>query len=56
MVNPESPTFRFSEKVGYIVGKIIKIVVVASVLSFVGGKLTGSRPVQPQRQQPPSTP
>lgn len=56
MVNPDSPTFQFFEKTGLIVGKVIRFVIVGSIIAFLGGKLSGSRPSQPTPNPPGPTP
>lgn len=42
MVNSNSPAFKFSEKVGLIIGKGLRYIVVGGVIIFLGGKLGGS--------------
>jgi hypothetical protein len=44
MVNPNSMTFKFSEKVGLLIGKGIRYVVVGGVIIFLVGKFGGSKP------------
>jgi len=46
MVNPDSPSFKFSEKIGLIIGKGIRYILVGGVVVFLGGKLGGSKPSQ----------
>jgi hypothetical protein len=55
MVNPDSPTFKLSEKIGLIVGKVIRYVIVGGVIVFLGGKLGGSKPSQPVPNPPPGS-
>ena len=53
MVNPESPTFKFFEKIGLLIGKGIKIAVISGAILVLGGKLKGTgSPTLP----PPPTP
>jgi len=47
MVNPDSPAFKISEKVGLIIGKGIRYLIVGGVIVFLGGKLGGSKPSHP---------
>jgi len=44
MVNSSSPTFKFSEKVGLLIGRGIRYSIVAGVILFIGGKFGGSNP------------
>jgi hypothetical protein len=53
MVNPESPTFRFFEKVGYISGKLIRVILIGTAIRFVSKKLGGFMPIP---TQPPTQP
>jgi len=55
MVNKDSPTFKFSEKIGLMMGKGIRYILVGGVLVFLGGKLGGSKPSQPVPNPPPPT-
>jgi len=56
MVNPNSPTFKFSEKIGLIIGKGIRCLLVGGVVVFLGGKLGGSKPSQPAPNPPAPSP
>jgi hypothetical protein len=47
MVNSNSPVYKFSEKVGLVVGKSIRYIVIGGIAVFIGGKLGGSTPSQP---------
>jgi hypothetical protein len=42
MVDQNSPTFNYSEKIGFIIGKAIRYIVVAGTIAFIGGNLGGS--------------
>lgn len=44
MVNPNSTAFKFSEKVGLLIGKGIRYIIVGGVIIFLGGKFGGSNP------------
>jgi hypothetical protein len=44
MVNPYSPAFKFSEKIGLIINKGIRYILVGKVIVFLDGKLVGSKP------------
>jgi hypothetical protein len=55
MVNPGSSTFKFFEKIGLLIGKGIRIVVVGGAIIALGGKLKGtSSPTPPPPPPPPS--
>ena len=54
MVNPNSPAFKFSEKVGLLIGKGIRYIIMGSVIIFLGGKFGDSNP--PPSQPAPNTP
>lgn len=56
MVNPDSPTFKISEKIGVIIGKGIRYILVGGVFIFIGGKLGGSKPSQPVPNPPAPSP
>ena len=53
MVNPESPTFRFFEKVGYFSGRLFRIIVLAYIVQFLGQKLDKFLPTGPKSQPKP---
>lgn len=55
MVNPDSPSFKFSEKIGFMIGRGIRYILVGKVVVFLGGKLSGSKPSQPV-PKPPAPP
>ena len=44
MVNPNSTAFKFSEKVGLLIGKGIRYIIVGGVIIFLSGKFGGSNP------------
>lgn len=54
MVNPDSPSFKFGEKIGLLIGKGIRYIVVGGVVIFISGKLGGSKPSQAPTTPPPS--
>jgi hypothetical protein len=56
MVDSNSPIFNYSEKIGLIVGKGIRYIVVSGIVLFIGGKLGGSKPSQPVTNPPPPAP
>ena len=47
MVNTNSPAFNFSEKIGLVIGKGIRYIIIGGIVVFMGGKLGGSKPSQP---------
>jgi hypothetical protein len=55
MVNPNSPVYKFSERVGLTIGKMIRYIVIDGIIVFIGGELGGSTPSQqpPARLGPP---
>ena len=56
MVNLDSPTFKFSEKIGLIMGKGIRYVIVGGIIVFLGGIMKGSKPSSPAPDTPGPTP
>jgi hypothetical protein len=42
MVNLNSPAYKFSEKVGLVIGKSIRYILVGTIIIFIGGKLGSS--------------
>ncbi len=55
MVNKDSPAFKVSERVGLIIGKGIRYILVGGIVFFLGGKLSGSKPSHPT-PNPPTPP
>jgi hypothetical protein len=55
MVNPDSATFKFSEKIGLILGKVIRYIIVGGIVVFLGGIINGSKPSQPVPNPPAPT-
>lgn len=53
MVNSNSPTFKFSEKIGLIFVKGIRYMIMGGVVVFINGRLVGSQPFQPVPNLPP---
>ena len=53
MVNPNSPAYTFSEKVGLVIGKAIRYFIIGGIAIFIGGKLNGSTQSQPRPVSPP---
>ena len=51
MVDPNSPAFNLSEKIGLVIGRVIRYIIIGGVVVFMGGKLRGSKPV-PNRPGP----
>jgi hypothetical protein len=47
MANARSPLFLISEKVGFLVGKCLRVVVVGGIFYFISRMLTGSTSSQP---------
>lgn len=56
MVNPESLTFKFFEKVGLVIGKILRVTVVGEIAVFLGKKLIGSDGPKPPQSVPNPAP
>lgn len=56
MVNSNSPVFNFSEKIGLVIGKGVRYIIIGGVIVFMGGKLGGSKPSQPVPNPPGPTP
>lgn len=56
MVNPESPTFKFFEKVGLVIAKILRVTVVGEIAVFLGKKLIGSDGPKPPQSVPNPAP
>jgi hypothetical protein len=46
MVNSNSPVYKFSEKIGLVIGKGIRYIVIAGIAVFIGGKLGGLHELQ----------
>lgn len=42
MTNPNSPVFRYSEKIGMVLGRIVRYIITGSIIIYIGGKLGGS--------------
>jgi hypothetical protein len=53
MVNPDSPIFKFSEKIGLFVGKGIRYIVVWGFIVFIGSFFGSSNP-SPEGPKPPA--
>ena len=53
MVNPESPSFKFSERVGFIIGKGIRYLIVGGVILYIGKKAGRVTPTKPTPNSPP---
>lgn len=43
MVNPESPTFKFSEKIGLVVGKMMRYALIGSGIVILSSLLKNNR-------------
>ena len=43
MINPKSTIFKFSEKVGLVIGKRIWYFIICRIVVFLGGKLVDSK-------------
>lgn len=58
MVNPDSPAFKFSEKIGLFIGKTIRYALIGSGIILLGGLLKNIRPSHSHTtpNNPPSTP
>jgi hypothetical protein len=47
MVNPNSKTFQISEKIGQMVGRSLRYLVLGGMVLLLSRLLKGSKPVQP---------
>jgi hypothetical protein len=49
VVNSESSVFKFSERVGLVIGKSLRYILIGGIVVFITGKLGGSKtpPVPP---------
>ena len=56
MVNPDSPAFKFSEKIGLFIGTTIRYALIGSGIILLGGWLQNMRPSQTTPNNPPSNP
>jgi hypothetical protein len=56
MVNQNSPTFRYSEKMGFVVGKIIRYIAVGTIITLIDKSLGGSKRAQPIPNSPGPAP
>ena len=56
MVNPDSPAFKFSEKIGFFIGITIRYALIGSGIILLGGLLKNIRPSHTTPNNPPSTP
>lgn len=45
MVNTNSPAFKISEKVGTVLGRGIRYIVVGTAIAFFGNKMKGNPPI-----------
>jgi hypothetical protein len=45
MVNPESPALKISARIGYLASRIIRIILIGSLVTLINGKLVGSKPI-----------
>jgi sulfite exporter TauE/SafE len=52
MVNTNSTSYKFSEKIGLAIGKMIRYIVIGGIVFLIGGKLGDSTP----SQKPPAPP
>jgi hypothetical protein len=55
MVNPDSPAFKFSEKIGVFIGTKIRYALIGSGIILLGGFLKNIRPSPTTPNNPPST-
>ena len=51
MVNPDSPAFKLSEKIGFLLGKEIRSLRMGGIVLFIGCRVGDSKPFPP----PPPT-
>jgi hypothetical protein len=56
MINTNSTAYKLSEKVGLVIGKGIRYIVIGGIAVFIGVKLGGSTPSQPPPPPPPPAP
>jgi hypothetical protein len=52
MVNPSSKTFKISEKIGLIIGKGIRYILVGAIIMFLGEKFKISKKSSPVPEPP----
>ena len=55
MVDPTSSAFNRSDKIGFIIGKGIRYIIMGGIAVLIGGKLSGSKP-SPTVPNPPNPP
>ena len=56
MVNPDSPTFKISEKIGLIIGTAIRYALFGSAIVLLGGLIKNINPSYSAPNRPPSNP
>lgn len=56
MVNSDSTAFKFAEKIGVVIGKGIRYIIICGVVVLIGGKLGDSTPSEPVPNPPGPTP
>ena len=56
MVNLDSPVFKFSEKIGLVIGTTIRYTLIGSGIIFLGGLLKNIKPSHSIPNNPPSPP
>jgi len=47
MVNPDSPAFKLSEKIGFLLGKEIRSLRMGGIVLFIGCRVGDSKPFPP---------
>lgn len=56
MVNPDSPAFKFSEKIGLFIGQTIRYALIGSGIILLGGFLKNIKPSHITPNNPPPPP
>ena len=56
MVNPDSPAFKFSEKIGLFINTMIRYALIGSRIILLGGLLKNIRPSHTTPNKSPSSP
>lgn len=54
MVNPDSPAFKFSEKIGFLIGKAMRYALIGTGIVLLGGLLKNISPSHTTPNKPPS--
>ena len=52
MVNPNSPAYKISSKIGFIIGRGIRYLILGGLVLILGGKLSSSKSLKPVSNPP----